>query len=82
MENAFDFSRLFESVVRIFELMYYGGVQLFTFFSAPFSETIGTDPEIAEFLGDWISYTPFELMFGFGMVFVLTMMFVKLFIPI
>lgn len=82
MDNVVPFARIFDTIVHIFELMYYGGIQLFTFFSSPFSETIGADPEIAEFLGDWISYTPIELMFGFGMIFVLSMLFIKLFIPI
>lgn len=82
MENLADFTRMFNAVIHIFELMYFAGIELFNFFSSPLQDSIGSEGELAEWLEAVLPYTPFELMFGFGLMTVLATLFVKVFIPI
>lgn len=82
MDNVVSFTDMFTAIIDLFQLMYNAGIALFDFFSSPLMETIGNEGELAEWLEAVLPYTPFELMFGFGLMTVLATLFIKVFVPI
>lgn len=78
MEAVVGFSQIFSSMVELFGVIYTSGYLLFSWLATPLSETAG---ENAEFLGDFLAYTPFELMFGPALIMVLVFALVKYVTP-
>jgi hypothetical protein len=78
MDAAVGFTQIFSSMVELFGVIYTSGYLLFAWLATPLSETAG---ENAEFLGDFLAYTPFELMFGPALIIVLIFALVKFINP-
>lgn len=71
------FEPLFTQIISLFGLMYSSGVKLFEFFSTPLIDTLAKDTMFEDIVPviDWFlplaNSTPFELMFGVGLIAVL-----------
>ena len=81
MDTDFEagFDSIFTTVVKLFQLIYSEGLILWEFFS---TALVDTSPEIAELLPEFANYTPFDLMFGLGLIGVLVFGLIKFFIGI
>lgn len=75
-EVSIGFKQFFDTFTRTFYYMYVGGQKLWEFFTTDLSVTFGSD---GDFLGELLNYTPIELMFSFGLVWVLMVALVKFF---
>lgn len=79
MDNfSVGFDQIITSITKLFYSIYITGQLLWDWLSSPLSE-IGMDLDI---LGDLVNYTPFELMFGAGLILVLIMCLVKFVMPL
>lgn len=67
---ADGFTQILDSLIQIFGLIYTSGVMLFNFLSTPIADS-GAASELVDLIGDLAYYTPFELMFGTGLILVL-----------
>lgn len=70
--------QILSAFVNLFAVVYTSGNMLFSWLSTPLAYTAG---ENAEFLGEFIRYTPFELMFGPALIIVLIFALVKFINP-
>ena len=73
------FSQIFASMVELFGLIYTTGGMLFQWLSTPLFYSVGSDA--ASILGDLVSYSPMDLIFGPGLLVVLVLCLVKFVIP-
>lgn len=73
------FSQIFASMVELFGLIYTTGGMLFQWLVTPLSDSVGSDA--ASILGDLVSYSPLELMFGPVLLVVLVLCLVKFMMP-
>ena len=67
------FADLFSWIVKMFELWYYEGIQLFQFFATPITDEMLDSIGLGSVLNAFVGYTWFEIFFGAGVPLVISL---------